>query len=262
MRSTLWLNLTNWLGDLVFKVRRPALMALKRHRCELCRFRRMSFKAYGFLSPHCPRLKQLYGPLKEGRLGEGGWVRFPFRRCGSVRYLCDKCRRRYDEARAAELVDIEKYAAWAREAPLIHELPDPLIGEYEDNSVTPGRRFVELVDVDYVAEALARASRGWGSALQLVGRRHKTKFRLPRTYRDVVRKQTAPRGRGSHELIHWEGSDYLSSDIDFIQWAGSIYRWHDGRIVLHWTPSPTYGRSPTFSTEYRGATEDWLRLAK
>jgi hypothetical protein len=80
---------------------------LKRRRCDLCRVRRTSSKHYGSLSPRSTRTKGLYGPLKEGRLREGGRVRYPFRKQFAIRHLCEKCGPRYEAARAMELPDVE-----------------------------------------------------------------------------------------------------------------------------------------------------------
>lgn len=215
---------------------------LKRRRCDLCRVRRTSSKRYGILSPRRTRTKGLYGPLQEGRLREGGRVRYPFRKQFAIRHLCEKCRPRYEAARARELPDVETYRAWVVDAPVIDDFPDRLVAEHERNWVKPGERFVELVDDDFAAEALARHSRGMGTELR-VGEDDEAGFDslerrdaepLPGTHRDVMFTTTSFRSLGDHSLVQVNGTDYLMSDIESILWKGSMYRWHDGGVLLHW----------------------------
>lgn len=228
---------------------------LKRRRCDLCRVRRTSSKHYGPLSARSTRRKGLYGPLKEGRLHEGGWIRYPFRKQFDIRHLCDKCRPRYEAARTRELPDVGRYRAWILDAPVINHLPDRLVGEYERDRMMPGDRFVELVDDDYVAEALARHSRGWGTGLRVGeddgagfdSRERRDADPLPGTYRDVMFTTTSPRGRGDLSRVVWNGSDYLSADIDFMLWKGSMYRWHERGVLLHWRTVVHIWERPRFS---------------
>jgi hypothetical protein len=228
---------------------------LKRRRCDLCRVRRTSSKHYGPMSARSTRAKGLYGPLKEGRLREDGWIHYPFRKKFAVRYLCEKCRARYEAARAMDLPDVETYRTWVLDAPLIDDFPDRLVGEYDRDRVKFGERFTELVDDDYAAEALARHSRGMGTRLR-VGEDDQAGFdtgeerdaeHLPHTYRDVVFTTTSHRSLNDHSLVQWNGTDYLRSDIDSILWKGSMYRWHEGGVLLHWHTVVHLWEIPRFS---------------
>jgi hypothetical protein len=105
-----------------------------------------------------------------------------------------------------------------------------------------GERFVELVDDDYVAEALARHSRGWGTVLR-VGEDDEAGFdtaepraaeTLPGGYEDVMFTSTDVSGSGDFGPVQWNGSTYLWSDISSVLWKGSLYRWHEGGVLLHW----------------------------
>jgi hypothetical protein len=121
--------------------------------------------------------------------------------------------------------------------------------------VKPGERFVELVDDDYAAEALARHSRGMATELR-AGEDDEAGFDtlerrdaepLPGTYRDVMFTTTSFRGRGDYRRVQWNGSDHLLSDIDSILWKGSMYRWHEGGVLLHWRTVVHLWKTPDFS---------------
>ena len=196
-----------------------------RHRCELCRFRMTAYPLDDHASPGRPRDKGTYGRLRR---------RFPFRTRYSLRYICPACRPRYDAIRAAALPAMAGYLEWLDQAPPIGELPGEPIAEWHKGRMRPDEPFVELVDADWVAEALARLGVGLGADLDLgTDDDGNLVLAVPATHRDALTTVTRPRGP-SRGLVAWQGERYVWQDIEGIGWLGSVYRWPDGRIVLVW----------------------------
>lgn len=206
-------HMPDWPHALVVLPARALSAVHRRRRCQLCRSR-MSSKTYGRHSGRRPATETLF--LR----GYTDWRGHSRTR---VRYLCDRCRERNDEAGATvrERSDrtlaaaVRRYTAWLHEAPVLTRLPDA-VGTFDDPGPEP---FVEILDPATVADQFARHAyrhERW-LHLNVYHPRYSTAKRMPKTYQDMaMRILTVP---GSQDT--WV-------------WTGSVFRLQDGRIALHW----------------------------
>lgn len=189
----------------------------RKHWCEVCRSR-MRTRTYGRHSSRRPEKQSLFIDAPDKFRG---YART------SARYLCDECRKRNAEAKAALGAELEKtlaaavgrYAAWLRHAPTISTLP-AAVGSLDDDGRIPDPPFVEILELETVADGFARGACGRETWLRLNHHhpRHRSpRKRMPVTYEDVAMYIQAS-GPG----------------LDTQIWTGSVFRLEDGRIVLHW----------------------------
>lgn len=194
--------------------------APRRRRCDVCRIR-MTEKTYGWESGRHLAV-HLYGSVA-ATYGPSSRPAY---------YLCADCRQENQQEEATETAAmrarnaaslaamLQECRSWLREAPLVDQLPAP-VDRFAENDVGPQHAFVELMDFEEAATHAAQGLLGFlpGAHFVLASGRKRLSVAsgdaLPDNYQAVLK-----------HVQH----DYLDSLV----FTGSVYRWVDGRVVLHW----------------------------